>query len=975
MAINLKTTDRFQDRHIGPDEQEEKDMLHTLSVNSLNELIDQTIPASIRTDQELRLPEGQSEYNYLNELKQKAALNKVYKSYIGTGYYGTITPTAIKRNVFENPGWYTQYTPYQAELAQGRLEALLNFQTMVSDLTGLPLSNASLLDEGTSAAEAMTMLFNAKNKSAKKEPARVFYVSDQCFPQTIEVLKARASSAGIELRVADPSSFQLDENTFGILLQYPDQAGKLKDHSDLINAAQEAGAFVAVAADLLSLSLVTPPGEMGADVAIGNTQRFGVPMGYGGPHAAYFATHEKFKRQIPGRIIGVSIDVHDQTAYRMALQTREQHIRREKATSNICTAQSLLAIMAGMYGVYHGPEGITNIAKRVHALTTQLDDQLQALGIQQNNEYYFDTLQIDAGSEDTREAIRQEALAEEVNFRYYGNTTIGISLDETVQPEDVDKIVNIFAKATGKGDNKGQTPTTIDGFNNRFPSSLERTSEFMKHPVFNSYHSETELMRYLKKLENRDLSLVHSMIPLGSCTMKLNAASELEPLGWPEFSNLHPFVPIDQAKGYQTIIHELQDQLAELTGFAATSLQPNSGAQGEYTGLMVIRANQKDQGEEHRDVALIPSSAHGTNPASAKMAGMKVVIVDCDEDGNIDFEDIKNKAEKYSENLAALMITYPSTHGVFEEEIKDICQLIHDHGGQVYLDGANLNAQLGLTTPGYIGADVCHLNLHKTFAIPHGGGGPGMGPICVKEHLKPYLPSHPLLDDQNDKAISAISAAPWGSASILLISYGYIKMLGKEGLTNTSKYAILNANYLRKRIQDNFPVLYVGSKGHVAHELIVDFRPYDESAHVNVEDIAKRLIDYGFHAPTMSWPVPGTMMVEPTESEDKEELDRFCDALLQIREEIREVEEGKVDAEDNLLKQAPHTMEHVMSDSWSHPYKRERAAYPLPYTHDVKFWTPVGRINNSYGDRHLFCVCPPIEEYQEEEEEKEVVEQ
>jgi glycine dehydrogenase len=949
-------------------------MLQTLGVNSLNELIDQTIPAAIRTDQELRLPEGQSEYNYLNELKNKASLNKVYKSYIGTGYYGTITPAAIKRNVFENPGWYTQYTPYQAELAQGRLEALLNFQTMVADLTGLTLSNASLLDEGTSAAEAMTMLYNAKNKSSKKEPARVFYVSDQCFPQTIEVLKARADSADIELRITDPSSFELDDNTFGILLQYPDQAGKVQDHTDLIKAAHDAGAFVTVAADLLSLSLLTPPGEMGADVAVGNTQRFGVPMGYGGPHAAYFATHEKFKRQIPGRIIGVSIDVHDQTAYRMALQTREQHIRREKATSNICTAQSLLAIMAGMYGVYHGPEGITNIAKRIHALTTQLDDRLQEIGVQQNNDHYFDTLQIDAGSEENREVIRKEALAQEVNFRYYGTTTIGISLDETVQPEEVDQIVNIFANATGKGDNKATTPSTIATIDYRFPSSLQRTSEFMTHPVFNSHHSETELMRYLKKLESRDLSLVHSMIPLGSCTMKLNAATELEPVGWPEFAHLHPFVPLDQAQGYQQIIGELEDQLAELTGFAATSLQPNSGAQGEYTGLMVIRANQKDRGEEHRNVALIPSSAHGTNPASAKMAGMKVVIVDCDEDGNIDFEDIKNKAEKYSENLAALMITYPSTHGVFEEEIKEICQLIHDHGGQVYLDGANLNAQLGLTTPGYIGADVCHLNLHKTFAIPHGGGGPGMGPICVKEHLKPYLPSHPLLDDQNRQAISAISAAPWGSASILLISYGYIKMLGKEGLTNTSKYAILNANYLRKRLQDNYPVLYVGSKGHVAHELIVDFRPYDESANVNVEDIAKRMIDYGFHAPTMSWPVPGTMMVEPTESEDKEELDRFCDALLQIREEIREIEEGKVDAEDNLLKQAPHTIEHVASDQWSHPYSRERAAYPLLYTHDSKFWSPVGRINNSYGDRHLFCVCPPIEEYQEEEE-KEMVEQ
>lgn len=956
--------DQFIKRHNGVSNQDLPDMLATIGVASLDQLIDETVPDGIRLKRELRLPTALTEHDYLQELKETAALNQLYKSYIGLGYHGTITPSVILRNVFQNPGWYTQYTPYQAEIAQGRLEALLNFQTMVSDLVGLPIANASLLDEGTAAAEAMTLFFDQKNKRTRKgeAPKNEFLVSDKVLPQTIDVLKTRAQPLGIAVKVMDWRDFEFTDQTFGLLLQYPDANGQVEDYRALAERANAQEVYLTVAADLLSLALLKPPGEWGADAVVGNTQRFGVPMGYGGPHAAFFATKEAFKRQIPGRIIGVSVDRHGNKALRMALQTREQHIRREKATSNICTAQALLAVMASMYAIYHGPDGIRAIARRTHEMAKLLDAQLKALGYEQQNTAYFDTLCIKADAP-LIDAVRETALAQRTNF-HYGEGYVQLSLDETVNLAELQRLAGIFAAAKGQQAPDMGDSTTEAGL--KLPSVLVRESSYLQHPKFNSYHTETNMMRYLKELENKDLSLVHSMIPLGSCTMKLNAATELLPVSWPEFANLHPFVPVDQAKGYFKIFEELEAWLSEITGFAACSLQPNSGAQGEYAGLLTIRAYHESRGDHQRKVALIPDSAHGTNPASAVMAGMKVVVVKCDDQGNIDFEDLKQKAEANSKELSALMITYPSTHGVFETEVRDICRLVHEHGGKVYMDGANMNAQVGLTSPGIIGADVCHLNLHKTFAIPHGGGGPGMGPICVNESLKPFLPKHVLVETGGEQGISAVSATAHGSASILLISYAYIKMLGKKGLTDASRVAILNANYIKERLKDAYQVLYTGAKGHSAHELIIDLRPYKSI--VSAEDVAKRLIDYGFHAPTLSWPVPGTMMIEPTESESKDELDRFCDAMLHIRQEIDEIARGEADVENSVLSNAPHTLQLVTSDEWALPYSRQKAAYPLPYLYQGhKFWAAIGRVDNAYGDRNLVCTCPPMEAYAEQE--------
>lgn len=938
-------------------------MLGKIGVSSLNELIDQTVPANIRLKGDLNLPEALSEYEYLRELRGKAAHNKVYRSYIGLGYYGTVTPSVIRRNIFENPGWYTQYTPYQAEIAQGRLEALLNFQTMVSDLTGLPVANASLLDEGTAAAEAMSLLLGARSR--KRSDANTFVVSDKCLPHTIDVLQSRATPIDIELVVTDIETYEFTGSEFGVLLQYPYMDGAVVDPSTIIEKAHAVEAGVVMACDLLSLALLKNPGELGADVAIGNSQRFGVPMGFGGPHAAFFSTKEELKRQLPGRIIGVSIDANDKPALRMALQTREQHIRREKATSNICTAQALLAIMAGMYGVYHGPTGIKNIASRVHNLTIKLNNALKVLGYDQTNEFFFDTLKVDlTGQEELLDRIHAYAEDAGINFYYWDGKYITIALDESTLLADVNDVIGIFAK--GKADQEAPVAyNDLDAWATQLPESLIRTSEYLTHPVFNKHHSESQMMRYIKSLENKDLSLTHSMIALGSCTMKLNAATQLLPVSWAEFASIHPFVPLNQVTGYLEIINELEHYLNEITGFAATSLQPNSGAQGEYAGLMVIRAYHEGNGQAHRHIALIPSSAHGTNPASAAMAGMQVVVVACNDDGSINMEDLTAKAEKYKDDLSCLMITYPSTFGVFDETVVEICELIHQNGGQVYMDGANMNAQVGLTNPATIGADVCHLNLHKTFAIPHGGGGPGMGPICVAAHLAPYLPGHALVHTGGENAISAVSAAPYGSASILLISYAYIKMLGKGGALSATKHAILNANYIKARLEQTYDVLYQGKNGRVAHELIIDFRGIKKETGIDVEDAAKRLIDYGFHAPTMSFPVPGTIMIEPTESEDKAELDRFCDTLLQIFEEIEEVKEGKVDAEDNVLKNAPHTNAVITADKWEHSYTREKAAYPLEWLRTKKFWASVGRVNNPYGDRNLICTCPPIESYEQ----------
>jgi glycine dehydrogenase len=946
----------FSSRHIGPDTAERDGMLKIAQADSLDALMEETIPSRIRLQKPLDLPDGLSEYEYLRGLRGIAERNEIFKSYIGLGYSDCITPSVILRNVLENPGWYTPYTPYQAEVAQGRLEGLLNFQTMVRDLTGMEVANASLLDEATAAAEAMTMLHRVAKTDAMK-----FFVASSCFPQTIDVLRVRAEPLGIELVIGDWREARFDAGMFGALVQTPDEAGEVHDLRDFIAKAKRAGVMVAVGCDLLSLTLLTPPGEMGADVAFGNSQRFGVPLGYGGPHAAFFATLEKHVRQVPGRIIGVSVDVHGNPAYRMALQTREQHIRREKATSNICTAQALLANIAGFYAVWQGPKGLTATARRVHGFAKLLERELAKAGVAQSNEVFFDTLRLvpPAGTE---AKIHAAALASRMNFRYRGDGSINVALDETTTAGDVEAIVKAFAAGTGVAPvfDLSEEDLVLD-----YAPVLARTTLFLTHPVFNSHHSESQMMRYIRSLERKDVGLDTSMIPLGSCTMKLNAASEMLPITWPEFSKLHPFVPVEQVAGYQQVFRELEQSLCEITGFAAVSLQPNAGSQGEFAGLMVIRAYHHDRGDTHRDVVLIPASAHGTNPASGVMAGMRVVVVASTAEGNIDVADLKAKAEQHCDRLAALMVTYPSTHGVFEESIQDICATIHANGGQVYMDGANMNAQVGLTSPAAIGADVCHLNLHKTFAIPHGGGGPGMGPIGVAAHLAPYLPGHPVIKTGGSKAIPAVAAAPWSSASILLISYGYIKMLGGQGMTESTRHAILNANYLKSRLEKHYPVLYTRENGRVAHELIFDLRALKQSSGIDETDVAKRLMDYGFHAPTVSFPVAGTLMVEPTESEPQEELDRFCDAMIAIRGEIQAVIDGKSDARDNVLKNAPHTAAIVSASEWSHPYTREQAAYPLPFVRARKFWPTVGRIDNPYGDRNLMCSCPPVEAFAE----------
>lgn len=953
-------TDRFEHRHIGPNEADTKEMLSTVGVENIDELIHLTIPDNIRYTEPLNLSPAMTEYEFMNHIQALGNKNKVFKTYIGLGYHDTIVPAAIRRNILENPGWYTAYTPYQAEIAQGRLEALLNFQTMVMDLTNMEIANASLLDEGTSAAEAMIMFYNTRSRKAQKAGVKKFFVAENCFPQTKSILETRAVPLEIEIVYGKFNETEIDESFFGALVQYPAANGEVEDYADFTQKAQAKEVKVAVAADIMSLAVLKSPGSWGADCVVGSTQRFGVPMGYGGPHAAYFATKEEYKRHIPGRIIGVSVDRDGNKALRMALQTREQHIKRDRATSNICTAQALLAIMAGMYGVYHGPKGIKGIAERIHLHTRSLSTALINAGLNQENQQYFDTISFSASTEELK-GLKSIAESAGINF-FYNEASFSISLNETTTLEDVNAILEVIGNAFNKSI---AALTEIDESSVGFEEAMARATPYLEHPIFNKYHSETSLMRYIKKLENKDISLVHSMISLGSCTMKLNAAAELEPITNPQFANLHPFVPVDQAKGYEQIINELDKDLSEITGFAAMSFQPNSGAQGEYAGLMVIRGYHESRGDTHRNICLIPSSAHGTNPASAVMAGMKVVVVNCDDKGNIDVNDLREKAEKHSENLSSLMVTYPSTHGVFEKSITEITQIIHDNGGQVYMDGANMNAQVGLTSPGKIGADVCHLNLHKTFAIPHGGGGPGMGPIGVAKHLVPFLPGHNLIATGGDQAISSVSAAPYGSTLILIISYAYIKMLGVKGVTNSTKYAILNANYMRKRLEDHFQVLYTGERGQVAHEMIVDCRHFKKFANIEVEDIAKRLIDYGFHAPTVSFPVAGTVMIEPTESESKEELDRFCDAMISIRKEIEAIISGDANPDNNVLKNAPHTANLVISDAWNMPYSREKAAYPLGYLRDQKVWPAVRRIDNAFGDRNLICSCPSIETYAE----------
>ncbi len=946
-------TDTFALRHIGVQEKDLQKMFEIVGVNDLDELINETIPEDIRLKEQLNLPEAVSEHEFLKLLQNLSNKNKVFKSYIGLGYHESLTPSVIKRNILENPGWYTAYTPYQAEIAQGRLEALLNYQTMVCDLTGMELANASLLDESTAAAEAMTMLFDVRTRQQKKEGVLKFFVSEEILPQTLSLLKTRSTPLGIQLVIGNHEDFNFEKDFYGAILQYPGKHGQVYDYSDFVKKAQENEIKVAVAADILSLVLLTPPGEWGVDVVVGTTQRFGIPLGYGGPHAAFFATKEAYKRNIPGRIIGMTKDTDGNPALRMALQTREQHIKRDKATSNICTAQVLLAVMAGMYAVYHGPEGLKYIANKVHTNTKKVAQKLVDLGFEQLNSNYFDTLEVKVG---TVHSLRTISESKGINFNYIDDETISISLNEAFSDNDIKPLISCFSDSQRLDeDNDNET------YKNVIPEGLKRTSSFLQQPVFNSYHSETELMRYIKKLERKDLALNHSMISLGSCTMKLNAASEMLPLSWANWGNIHPFVPLNQAEGYQLVLKELEEQLNVITGFAATSLQPNSGAQGEYAGLMTIRAYHESRDEAHRNICIIPASAHGTNPASAVMAGMKVVVTKTDERGNIDVIDLEEKVIEHSKNLAALMVTYPSTHGVFESSIKYITQLIHDHGGQVYMDGANMNAQVGLTNPGMIGADVCHLNLHKTFAIPHGGGGPGVGPICVAEQLKPFLPSNPLVTTGGDKAITAISGAPWGSALACLISYGYIKMLGAAGVTDATKIAILNANYIKERLNGKFDVLYTGEKGRAAHEMIIDCRPFKENG-IEVTDIAKRLMDYGFHAPTVSFPVAGTIMIEPTESEGLAELDRFCEAMLSIRQEI---DEAILENPNNVLKNAPHTLEMVTSDNWDFPYSRQKAAYPLDFVSENKFWPTVRRTDEAFGDRNLICTCTPIEAYAE----------
>ncbi|MBO9561595.1 MAG: aminomethyl-transferring glycine dehydrogenase [Niastella sp.] len=957
MSLFEKQNSEFIRRHIGPHESETRQMLKTIGEPSVEALVSKTVPPAIRMNKALNIPAAISENEYLHLLKEISLKNKTYKTYIGQGYYDNIVPSVILRNIFENPGWYTQYTPYQAEISQGRLESLLNFQTMVSDLTALPLANASLLDEATAAAEAMTMFFNTLNRDHDHITRPKFFVDNETFPQTKDVLVTRAIPVGIEVVFGDYKTATIDKNYFGALVQYPNDKGSIEDYRNFINKVHEAEAYVVMTTDLLALTLLTPPGELGADVACGSAQRFGVPLGFGGPHAAFFAAKDEFKRNIPGRIIGVSIDAQGDRALRMALQTREQHIKREKATSNICTAQALLANMAAMYAVYHGPDGLKDIAKRVTVLANAMAEELEAEGYEVLHENYFDTVVIKV--EDSA-AIKVKAEKAEINFRYYENNLIGISLDESTTLSDVLDILLLLDQPNDHS--VAGFSVSEDAGLYHLPTGLTRTSPFLTHPTFNSHHSETQMMRYIKQLENKDLSLNTSMISLGSCTMKLNAASEMIPLSWAHWSKIHPFAPRDQTQGYQQIVDELSEYLCQITAFDACSLQPNSGAQGEYAGLLVIRDYHESRGEGHRNVMLIPISAHGTNPASAVMAGMKVVVVKALENGYIDVEDLKAKAAQYSKELSGIMITYPSTYGVYEETVKEITDIIHQHGGQVYMDGANMNAQVGLTAPGLIGADVCHLNLHKTFAIPHGGGGPGMGPICVKQHLAPYLPGHVSLNSKG-----AVSAAPFGSASILLISYGYIRMLGQEGTKLATEYAILNANYMRARLQEEYEILYTNHNGQCAHEFIVDLRPFKKSAEIEAEDVAKRLMDYGFHAPTLSFPVPGTIMIEPTESEDKAELDRFCDAMLSIRDEIRAIEEGKADKKDNALKNAPHTQFVITADEWKHAYSRQQAAFPLSYIRSNKFWPSVARVNNTHGDRNLICTCEPVSAYAEVE--------
>lgn len=959
MKLNTTYQEQFQSRHIAPSAADTAKMLKTIGVSTLDELIGQTIPQKIRLTKPLNLPAAKSEFDYLNTLKQTASKNKVFKSFIGKGYYDVIVPGVIQRNILENPGWYTQYTPYQAEIAQGRLQALLNFQTMVIDLTGMEIANASLLDEGTAAAEAMFMQYSLR----KNNSANVFFVSEEVFPQTIDILKTRSEPYGIELKIGDHRTVELTDDMFGAIVQYPAGNGAVYNYADFAAKGHEKGIKLTVVADIMSLALLTPPGEWGADIVVGSSQRFGVPMGFGGPHAAFFATKDEYKRSIPGRIIGVTIDSAGNYALRMALQTREQHIRRDKATSNICTAQALLAIMAGMYAVYHGPDGIKLIAERIHGLAILLAKTLGQLGYEQLNEAYFDTVKFDVGN--LVGPIHSEALNNEMNLNYEGSI-VTIAIDETTSVEDIKTIVRFFAKVKGKTLNDVDFDGVNASLETVIPAELQRTSAYLTHSLFNTHRSEHEMLRYIKSLEAKDLSLCHSMIALGSCTMKLNATTEMVPVTWAEFSKIHPFAPTDQVGGYMQLFDEINNWLSEITGFAAMSLQPNAGAQGEYAGLMVIRAYHQDRGDSHRNIALIPSSAHGTNPASAAMAGMKIVVVKCDDNGNIDVADMRAKAEQYKNELSCLMVTYPSTHGVFEESIIEICEIIHENGGQVYMDGANMNAQVGLTSPANIGADVCHLNLHKTFCIPHGGGGPGMGPIGVAKHLVPYLPGHAVVDIDRGKSIHAVSAAPWGSASILIISHAYIAMMGAEGLTNATRYAILNANYIKARLQEHYPVLYAGANGRCAHEMILDCRSF-KSAGIEVTDIAKRLMDYGFHAPTVSFPVAGTVMVEPTESEPKHELDRFCDAMISIRHEIADVVDGLSDKVNNPLKNAPHTVAVITGNEWEHPYTRQKAAFPLPYVAANKFWPSVGRVNDTYGDRTLICSCPPLEEYEFEE--------
>ena len=943
-------TDKFASRHLGPKEEEITKMLNTLEVDSVEELLSQTLPEDIRLDQPLSLPEGVSEYRFLNQLRALSDENKLFETYIGLGYHPTITPAVIQRNILENPGWYTAYTPYQAEIAQGRLEALFNFQSMVSDLTGMELANASLLDEATAVAEAMTLAYAVRSKEQKKTGASKIFVSADILPQSLAVLKTRANPLGIELVIGVPEKINFDTSFFAAFFQYPGKNGNIIDLPAAVNNAKTFGLKTIVAADLLSLTLLEAPGSYGVDVVVGTTQRFGIPLGYGGPHAAYFATKKDYKRNIPGRIIGQTLDQDENPALRMALQTREQHIKRDRATSNICTAQVLLAVMAGMYGVYHGPKGLKKIAKSIHLNTAKLEKKLVDLGLTQSNEYFFDTLKIKIDAQ----AIRSEAEKNEINFNYIDTETVGISVNETTDETDLLKILTVFEKVVNHKNITGKVK--IEG--NRLPPAQKRRSPYLTHKIFNSYHSETAMMRYIKRLERKDLALNHSMISLGSCTMKLNAAAEMLPLSWPRWSSIHPFVPRAQAQGYHKMLDRLEEQLSEITGFHATSLQPNSGAQGEYAGLMVIRAYHENRGDSHRNICLIPSSAHGTNPASAVMAGMKVIVVDTDELGNIDWKDLYEKTEEHRENLAALMITYPSTHGVFEANIKEITAKVHECGGQVYMDGANMNAQVGLTSPAKIGADVCHLNLHKTFAIPHGGGGPGVGPICVAKHLAPFLPNHPLIETGGETASHTISAAPWGSALACLISYGYIEMLGGKGLKKATEMAILNANYISKRLEGAYDILYKGEQGRTAHELIIDCRPFKKQ-NVEVVDIAKRLMDYGFHAPTVSFPVPGTMMIEPTESENLEEIDRFCDAMISIRMEINEGDENSV----ALLKNAPHTLGMLTADHWDFPYSRHKAAYPLAFVMENKFWPSVRRVDEAFGDRNLICSCTSTGDY------------